>query len=264
MKRFAIGRVYGVAKTLPTSRLQRFNVPNRSDAVLRCPLMFTGLVETKAAVLEIRPDGPGHVVVVDGSLVMGAGDQKRTAIGDSICINGCCLTVVEIRHNGDQVAMSFDAGEETLNRTNLGQLTTGDGVNLERALAVGDRLGGHYVTGHIDTIGKLLDRREDGPWAFLKFSISPRYARQVAGKGSIAIDGVSLTVVEAGEDWFTVALIPHTLAVTTLGDRGVGETVNLETDVLAKYVEKSLGNDPSVKGDPLVASEPSFAPEPGA
>ena len=235
--------------------------------------MFTGLVETKAAVLERRPDGPGCILVVDGTLVMGDKvdkGERQTAIGDSICINGCCLTVIEIRHTGDQVAMSFEAGEETLTRTNLGELAAGAGVNLERALAVGDRLGGHYVTGHIDTTGKLLSRREDGPWAFLKFSISTRYARQVAGKGSIAIDGVSLTVVEAGLDWFTVALIPHTLAVTTLGDRGIGDTVNLETDVLAKYVEKSLGNDSLgneigigdvAAGDVTFENEPMIAPE---
>lgn len=207
--------------------------------------MFTGLVETKADVLEIRPDGPGRTLVIDGSMVAGRGDDRPTAIGDSICINGCCLTVVDIEQRGEQTAMSFEAGEETLDRTNLGELQPGTGVNLERALAVGQRLGGHYVTGHIDVTGQLIAQREDGPWAFLKFSISPRYARQVAGKGSIAIDGVSLTVVEGGDDWFSVALIPHTLSVTTLGDRRVGDTVNLETDVLAKYVEKSLGNAPA-------------------
>ena len=201
--------------------------------------MFTGLVETKSAVRSIRREGPGCVFAIDGTAI---GDG--IAIGDSVCINGCCLTVIEIEAENDQTTLSFEAGEETLTRTNLGNLASGDGVNLERALAVGDRLGGHYVTGHIDATGELLQRRDDGPWSHLRFSIPDRYGRQVAGKGSIAIDGVSLTVVEAGSDWFTVALIPHTLSVTTLGDRRIGDTVNLETDVLAKYVEKSLGQTP--------------------
>jgi riboflavin synthase len=193
--------------------------------------MFTGLVETTAPIVEIVDQPPGKRLVVDAGIV-----ADGAAIGDSICINGCCLTVVAIK--GTQ--LSFEAGEETLSRTNLGTLSSGDRVNLERALAVGDRLGGHYVTGHVDTLGALIERRDDPPWAFLKFSLPARYARQVADKGSIAIDGISLTVVESGIDWFTVALIPHTLEVTTLGRRAVGDQVNLETDLLAKYVEKSL------------------------
>ena len=112
---------------------------------------------------------------------------------------------------------------------------------MERSLAVGDRLGGHYVTGHVDSLGILIDRREDPPWAHLRFQLPVQFASQVASKGSIAIDGVSLTVVDAEEDSFTVALIPHTLEVTTLGEKNLGDTVNLETDVLAKYVQRSLG-----------------------
>jgi riboflavin synthase len=193
--------------------------------------MFTGLVETTAAIIEIVDQPPGKRLVVEAGFV-----AHGAAIGDSICINGCCLTVVAIDHE----RLSFEAGEETLSRTNLGDLSSGDRVNLERALAVGDRLGGHYVTGHIDTLGSLVERRDDPPWAFLKFSLPPRYARQVAAKGSIAIDGISLTVVESGNDSFTVALIPHTLDVTTLGRRSVGDAVNLETDLLAKYVEKAI------------------------
>ena len=160
------------------------------------------------------------------------------AIGDSISINGCCLTVVRIGENDRD--FDFEAGEETLSRTNLGQLAVGNRVNLERSLAVGDRLGGHYVTGHIDAVGKLIDRRDDPPWAYFDFSVPPRLARQIVSKGSIAVDGISLTVVDANDDSFSVALIPHTLSETTLGGRSVGDDVNLETDVLAKYVERSL------------------------
>ena len=204
--------------------------------------MFTGLVETKSRVVDLIEQGAARTLRIDGTAIDSDPGGRHTAIGDSVCINGCCLTVVSIdRSASDSVSYDFEAGEETLSRTTLGQLQTGGAVNLERALAVGDRLGGHYVTGHVDAVGRLISRRDDGPWAFLEFSIPQRYGRQVAGKGSIAIDGVSLTVVEAAAELFTVALIPHTLSVTTLGDLTEGSPVNLETDVLAKYVEKSLG-----------------------
>lgn len=194
--------------------------------------MFTGLVETIGTIAAVVDQPPGKRFTIDAGCV-----AEGTAIGDSISINGCCLTVVAI----DRAKLDFEAGEETLSRTNLGELTVGCVVNLERSLAVGDRLGGHYVTGHIDAVGSLLDRRDDPPWAHLRFQIPDRLASQVAAKGSIAVDGISLTVVEAENDSFTVALIPHTLDMTTLGRRAVGDRVNLETDVLAKYVERSLG-----------------------
>ncbi len=194
--------------------------------------MFTGLVETVAEIAVVIEQPPGRRFTIE------AGDLAEDArLGDSISINGCCLTVIAI----DGTRLDFEAGEETLSRTNLGDLDTGSVVNLERSLAVGDRLGGHYVTGHIDAIGKLVERREDPPWAHLRFQMPQRLASQVAAKGSIAIDGISLTVVDADRDSFSVALIPHTLEVTTLGNRKVGDAVNLETDVLAKYVERSLG-----------------------
>ena len=194
--------------------------------------MFTGLVETVAEIAVVIEQPPGRRFTIE------AGDLAEDAkLGDSISINGCCLTVIAI----DGTRLDFEAGEETLSRTNLGDLDTGSVVNLERSLAVGDRLGGHYVTGHIDAIGKLVERRDDPPWAHLRFQMPQRLASQVAAKGSIAIDGISLTVVDADRDSFSVALIPHTLEVTTLGNRKVGDAVNLETDVLAKYVERSLG-----------------------
>ncbi len=174
---------------------------------------------------------PGRRLTIRAGVV-----AQGASIGDSICINGCCLTVVAI--DGEQ--LDFEAGEETLSRTNLGRLNVGSSVNLERSLAVGDRLGGHYVTGHVDSLGSLLERRDDPPWAHLRFRLPRSLASQVAAKGSIAVDGVSLTVVDVGDDWFSVALIPHTLDVTTLGERAVGDDVNLETDVLAKYVQRSL------------------------
>ena len=195
--------------------------------------MFTGLVETMGTVDEIIDQPPGKRFSINAGLV-----ADDAVMGASISINGCCLTVVGI--NG--TTLDFEAGEETLSRTNLGEIVVGTRVNLERSLAVGDRLGGHYVTGHIDAVGKLAQRRDDPPWSHLRFSMPTELASQVAAKGSVAIDGISLTVVDADHDSFSVALIPHTLDVTTLGDRKVGDRVNLETDVLAKYVERSLAH----------------------
>ncbi len=193
--------------------------------------MFTGLVESLGRIVAIADQPPGKRFSIDaGDVAVGV------TIGDSICINGCCLTVVAT----DAAVLDFEAGEETLSRTNLGRQVVGSEVNLERSLAVGDRLGGHYVTGHVDELGTLIERREDPPWAFLRFGMSRKLASQVAEKGSIAIDGISLTVVDADPDSFTVALIPHTLDVTTLGNCAVGDRVNLESDVLAKYVQRSL------------------------
>lgn len=193
--------------------------------------MFTGLVETKGIISAVVDQPPGRRLTIRAGVV-----AQGASIGDSICINGCCLTVVAI--DGEQ--LDFEAGEETLSRTNLGRLQVGSSVNLERSLAVGDRLGGHYVTGHVDSLGSLIERRDDPPWAHLRFRMPPWLASQVAPKGSVAVDGVSLTVVDVGDDWFSIALIPHTLEVTTLGERAVGDDVNLETDVLAKYVQRSL------------------------
>ncbi len=193
--------------------------------------MFTGLIETMGTVTAIADQPPGKRFTIDAGIV-----AEGAAIGDSICINGCCLTVVAINH----VQMDFEAGQETLSRTNLCDLQIGSLVNLERSLAVGDRLGGHYVTGHIDAVGSLIERSDDPPWAHLRFEMPSRLASQVAAKGSIAIDGISLTVVDVDDHSFSVALIPHTLQVTTLGHRTTGDKINLETDILAKYVQRSL------------------------
>ena len=153
-----------------------------------------------------------------------------------MAINGCCSTVVAI----DADCLAFDAGPETLARTNLGQLQTGDSVNLESSLCVGDSLGGHFVTGHVDGRGTLDSRIDEGDWSTFWFACEPRLTAQMASKGSVAVDGVSLTLVEVESRRFSVALIPHTLWATTLGRLTVGDSVNLETDLLAKYVEKCL------------------------
>ena len=193
--------------------------------------MFTGLVETLGTVTALAPIGPGVRLTVRSALA-----ADGTQVGDSIAINGCCLTVVQAR--GDE--LSFEAGSETLRRTNLGRLSVGSGVNLERSLLVGDSLGGHYVTGHIAAVGTLDARRDEGDWSFFWFRVPRELTRQMASKGSIAVDGVSLTLVEIEAERFSVALIPHTLAATTLGKLAVGDIVNIETDVLAKYVERQL------------------------
>ncbi len=193
--------------------------------------MFTGLVELRAVVEQLIPAPPGvRLVIRAPSLV----DQLQ--VGASIAVNGCCLTVVDVQAE----TFGFDAGAETLSRTNLGRLAAGSYVNLERSLRLGDRLGGHFVTGHIDGVGYLERRIDDQDWSTFWFRTPEGLSRQMASKGSVAVDGVSLTLVDVEQDRFSVALIPHTLQVTTLGPLEVGDPVNLETDVLAKYVEQQL------------------------
>jgi riboflavin synthase len=208
--------------------------------------MFTGLVETMGLVVATVEKPPGRTLRIE------VGDELRQglAIGDSISINGCCLTVVEINPEG----VDFEAGEETLSRTNLGRLKPGQRVNLERSLAAGDRMGGHCVTGHVDALSQVLAIEPDPPWAKYWFSVPKPLARQVASKGSVTVDGISLTVVDALDDRFSVALIPHTLSVTTLGTRNVGDEINLETDVLAKYIERQMGERLSWQNDKPAAT----------
>ncbi len=192
-------------------------------------IMFSGIVEALGQVAELRDEPPGCTLVIREPTI-----AADTNVADSICVNGCCLTVVET----DDQTMAFQAGPETLKRTDLGELKVGSPVNLERALVVGGRLGGHFVSGHIDGTGKLLKREEMGDWSNYWFSVPRELAAQMAGKGSITIDGVSLTIVDCEPDRFSVSLIPFTLGVTTLGTTEVGDTVNLETDILAKYVQR--------------------------
>jgi riboflavin synthase len=193
--------------------------------------MFTGLVESLGRVVEVIPEPPGLRLVVDaGPLAADA------ALGDSICTSGCCLSVVRI----DGPRLSFELGPETLARTTLGRLAAGNPVNLERSLRLSDRLGGHLVTGHVDGMGQLASRQQDGDWITCRFAAPLALVAQMASKGSVAVDGVSLTLVDVTPAEFSVALIPHTLASTTLGSLAVGDGVNLETDLIFKYVDRWL------------------------
>jgi len=193
--------------------------------------MFTGLVEALAKVDRVQDDGTSRDLVLAAP-----GLADGLAIGESVAVNGVCLTVVARAAE----TCRFQAGPETLARTNLGELSPGDRVNLERALRLGDRLGGHLVQGHVDGVGRIVDRQREGDWEKVWFACPPELARQMVSKGSVAVDGVSLTLVDVADDRFSVALIPHTLSHTTLGFKPVGATVNLETDLLAKYVAKQV------------------------
>jgi len=196
--------------------------------------MFTGLVEALGTIRRLdRPRGD----VEAADLGIEIPFARELLIGDSVAVDGCCLTVVE--STGDDVV--FQAGPETLRRTTLGRRAIGDVVNVERALRADQRLGGHFVQGHIDGVGEVIVRDRSGEWEFVQFRVGG-LMDEIVPKGSVAVDGVSLTVIDAKEDSFSVMLIPHTLEVTTLGRRPVGSFVNIETDVLAKYVRKMLGD----------------------
>ncbi len=192
--------------------------------------MFTGIVETLGSIRAVQPLSDGR------ELTIAAPFAPDLALGESVAINGACLTVVA----HDAETCRFQAGFETLAKTNLGELRDGERVNLERALKLSDRLGGHLVTGHIDGVGKILERMPHGEFELIWFSAAPELTQQMAPKGSIAVDGISLTLVDVKDDRFSVMLIPHTLAQTTLGFKRTGDTINLETDLLSKYVQKHL------------------------
>ncbi|HBN79151.1 MAG TPA: riboflavin synthase [Planctomycetaceae bacterium] len=202
--------------------------------------MFTGLIEGLGTIKQLEQEASGLLVVVTIPQEMLQETTYGSAeIGDSVAINGCCLTIVEI--DGD--CWSFQAGSETLSRTNLGQLSVGSPVNLERALPAHGRLGGHFVQGHVDGLGQVAEIDRDGDWIKMWFQVSSELACGMVEKGSVTVDGISLTVVDAEADRFSVALIPHTLSVTTLGIRNVGDAVNIETDILGKYVAKMLATN---------------------
>ena len=193
--------------------------------------MFTGLVEELGRVRRLRRDDPARLEVAAGAVVADA------TVGASIAVNGCCLTVVEV----DDTGFAVDLAPETVDRTTLGGLEAGDPVNLERPVRLTDRLGGHLVQGHVDGVGTVTGRAADGEGSVrLTVGAAPGLLRHVVEKGSVTVDGVSLTVTAVDDDGFEVALVPHTLAVTTLGRREPGDGVNLETDVVAKYVERLL------------------------
>uniref|UniRef100_A0A7C4QQ75 Riboflavin synthase n=1 Tax=Schlesneria paludicola TaxID=360056 RepID=A0A7C4QQ75_9PLAN len=195
--------------------------------------MFTGLVEGLGTVAAMRREVAGLRLEIAPPEPL---RSEGSPLGSSVALNGCCLTVVAADTDG----WAFQAGEETLSKTNLGLLRVGDPVNLERSLPVTGRLGGHFVQGHVDGVGTVQAVERTGDWVRMAFAVPEALAELMVPKGSVAVDGVSLTLVTVGRNQFDVALIPHTLAVTTLGCRQVGDTVNIETDILGKYVRKFL------------------------
>ncbi len=194
--------------------------------------MFTGLVEDRGTVQLLEKNGSALDLTLEISELI----TNDAHIGDSVAINGCCLTVVEIKTG----ALKFQAGAETLAKTNLSLLSLDDQVNIERPLAANARLGGHFVQGHVDGVGSIKSIDRDGEWITMWFEVPEALSLQMVPKGSVTVDGISLTIVECQPAAFSIALIPHTLEVTTLGQKEVGSVVNIETDILGKYVQKLI------------------------
>ena len=196
--------------------------------------MFTGIVEELGAVVGKDDLGDSARLIIEGPVV--SSDARH---GDSIAVNGVCLTVLEVLPDG---RFSADVMAETLNRSSLAGVAVGSPVNLERAAAINSRLGGHIVQGHVDGTGEVIARTPSQHWEIVRVSVPAEPSRYILATGAITVDGVSLTVSALGSDWFEVSLIPTTLGLTTLGRAAVGATVNLEVDVIAKYVERLLEN----------------------
>lgn len=196
--------------------------------------MFTGIVEEVGTIRNIKRGQHSAVLTIHAKTVL-----EGTRIGDSIAVNGICLTVTRLFPDG----FSADVMHETLNRSSLAGLTAGSVVNLERAMPANGRFGGHIVAGHVDGVGHIANIRRDDTAVWYTVHAGPEILRYVVEKGSITIDGISLTVAAVAADGFSVSAIPHTAAVTTLGKKQVGDTVNLETDIIGKYVEKLLRPD---------------------
>jgi riboflavin synthase len=192
--------------------------------------MFTGLVEALGQVVSTRPEQGGLRLVIEQPAVFA--DQS---VGASIAVNGCCLTILRL-YDG---RAEFQAGPETLAKTNLGALRVGERVNLERSMSAAGRFGGHIVLGHVDGVATIAQHERNADWQTTWFHAGP-LVHGIVSKGSVAVDGVSLTVVDVAAESFSVALIPHTLEVTTLGIKPVGATVNVETDVIGKYVQRYI------------------------
>ena len=200
--------------------------------------MFTGLIEDLGTLQEIRIGTDQARLTVATGLPM-----AELTLGESIAVNGVCLTVTSFSDG----TFCADVSPETLSCTSLGRLSRGSRVNLERALRLSDRLGGHLVTGHVDGMGRIIELRKDGNAWLLKFQIAAAVSSFLVPKGSVTVDGISLTVNEVFEDTFSLAIIPHTLAMTTLQDRKIGDEVNIETDLIGKYVARFLQDGGSDK-----------------
>jgi riboflavin synthase len=195
--------------------------------------MFTGIIEKLGTVVAVHKRDRDGTVQVDGGW-----DLTEIGVGDSVCVNGACLTVSSV----DRTAFVADVSVETLSRTTLGTLQPGDPVNLERAMRLSDRLGGHLVTGHVDGTGRVREALREGDSYRFVFEVAGDLSRTLVEKGSVAVDGISLTVSRLGEGFFEVYVIPHTLERTTLNRRGSGDRVNIETDIIGKYVEKFMSS----------------------
>lgn len=193
--------------------------------------MFTGLVVALGNIVSLEKRGKGARLFLEAAAI-----SREAGLGDSIAINGTCLTVVEIRGT----TLAFDISDETLRSSNLGELKVGDRVNLEPALRLSDRLGGHFVTGHIDGPGRIRSKGLEGEVYKIVIETAPWIAEYLVEKGSVAVDGISLTVVDVMRDGFSLVIIPHTAQLTTLGFKGPGDRVNVEVDILGKYVAKYL------------------------
>jgi riboflavin synthase len=208
--------------------------------------MFTGIVEGTGTVAALAAAADGSGARLEVAAPWLAGELR---LGESVAVNGCCVTVAEPTSGG----FAADLVAETLRRTALGGLAAGARVNLERPMTLGGRLGGHLVQGHVDGVARVLDRAPIGDGEEVRIELPPDLDRYVVEKGSIAVDGVSLTVAGVGPGWFAVALVPHTLEVTTLGDRRPGDPVQLEVDVVAKYVERLVAPFTDRAGAPMRA-----------
>jgi len=195
--------------------------------------MFTGIVEELGEIVAVEKLVDSARLTIRGPVVT-AGARH----GDSIAVNGVCLTVVDDKVDPAEATFTADVMQETLDKSSLGALATGSRVNLERPMVLGGRLGGHLVQGHVDGTGEILARTPGEEWEIVEIALPAHLARYVVDKGSITVDGISLTVMAAHDASFTVSLIPTTLALTTLGVKGVGDPVNLEVDIIAKYVER--------------------------
>jgi riboflavin synthase len=198
--------------------------------------VFTGIVEELGTIAAFEGDGDGLQLQIEAPAL-----APLSHVGDSINVSGCCLTVVAVRGS----TLAFEVVPESLRRTALGDLAPGAAVNLEDALRAGEPYGGHIVQGHVDGVGELVERREEGIGAWLRFQAPDNVQRYLIEKGSVTVAGVSLTVAELHDDGFAVAIVPHTLQVTTIGTLAVGDFVNLEADMIARYVERLLAAAPA-------------------
>jgi riboflavin synthase len=212
--------------------------------------MFTGIIEEMGSVKALRREGGAARLTIAASAVLGG-----TVLGDSICVNGVCLTVVHMTPQ----EFSADVAVETLRVTNLGDLKNGTKVNLERALQLSARIGGHLVSGHVDAVGRIREKREEGNGWRIFIDGPDSVLRYVIKKGSIAIDGISLTVADMDQSGFSIAMIPHTAKLTTLGFKSAGDRVNLEADIIGKYVERLLSGQVEGSVDLELLKKTGFA-----